>query len=257
MTTMSTRPTALRLVGATEMKNADAKDVELKALGVLEIKDEEKGEVEAVIATLGVVDRDGDIIRETAIKAGAKVKMSAYGHDAMWGEMPVGKGTIVVREDLAIFKGRVFLNTERGREVFGVLKEMGADQEWSFGFRVTGWEAPDEKAKGAGATRILTKLDAFEVSPVLRGAGVGTGTLAVKEEKPADPPPKPEPTPTPEEIAAKEKADADAKAANDRAEAEAKATADRAAAQRKAVAAEAVADFDRVRRNLKRLGYVA
>jgi hypothetical protein len=262
MITMSTRATALRLVGAIELKSektADsANDVETKAVGVLEIKDEEKGEVEAIIATLDVVDRDGDIIRAGAIKSGATVKMSAYGHDAMWGETPVGKGTLHVEGDKAVFRGKVFLTTQRGREVFSVLKEMGTDQEWSFGFRVTGWELPDEKATGAGAHRVLTKLDAFEVSPVMRGAGVGTRTVAVKGEKPAEPPPAdPPPTPTPEELAAATKAEAEAKAAQERADAEAKAAADRLAAERKARAQAAIDDAQSTLRRLRRLGYVA
>lgn len=215
---MITTPMALAWKSAT-----DEKDVEIKTLGAFEIKDAEKGEVEAIIATLGVMDKDGDIIREDAIKSGAKVKMSAYGHDAMWGEMPVGKGALAVKGDKVVFNGKLFLSTDRGREVFNVLKEMGSDQEWSFGFRVTGWEAPKEEDRQKGVFRILTKLDAFEVSPVIRGAGVGTRTVTVKEEKkPDDPPPapaddpSPEPTPTPEEIAAKAKADAEAKAAQER-----------------------------------------
>lgn len=260
--------THLRLVGAPEFKSAgdkETKDVETKTLAAFQIKDEEKGEVEAIIATLGVMDKDGDIIREDAIKSGAKVKMSAYGHDAMWGEMPVGKGVITVKDDKAVFKGNLFMSTVRGREVFGVLKEMGADQEWSFGFRVTGWESPSEDDRRKGVYRILTKLDPFEVSPVIRGAGVGTRTVTVKEEKEpelarATPPvddPGPEPTPTPEELAAKAKAEQDAKDAADRATAEAKAASERAALERTTRAAEAVEDARSTLLRLRRLGYVS
>lgn len=215
-------------------------DLEVKGVGVLEIKDAEKGEVEAIIATLGVVDRDGDVIHESAIKSGSKVKMSAYGHDAVWGETPVGKGQIVIDGNKAIFKGKLFLSTARGRETFGVLKEMGADQEWSFGFAVKGHEVPDDDWKKKGAYRILTKLEPFEVSPVMRGAGVGTHTVGVKEDKPAD-----QPVPTPEEVEAKARAEAEAKAATER-----------AAIARQAKARDAAEEAQRVMRNLRRLGYV-
>jgi hypothetical protein len=39
---------------------------------------------------------------------------------------------------------------------------------------------PSDDERKQGARRILTKLDAFEVSPVIIGAGVGTRTLGVK-----------------------------------------------------------------------------
>jgi hypothetical protein len=70
------------------------------------VKDAEKGEVEAIIATLGVVDKDEDIIRADAIAEGSKVSMSAYGHDAVYGARPAGKGTLHVEGNKLVFKGR-------------------------------------------------------------------------------------------------------------------------------------------------------
>lgn len=152
----------------------------LKSFGTFEIKDANTGSVEAIIATLMVVDKDEDVITETAIPDGAKVSMSAYGHDAVFGTAPVGKGKLVIEGNKAVFKGRLFLGTSRGRDTFEVLKEMGEEQQWSFGFRILGAEVPDEAWKKRGARRILTKLDCFEVSPVIVGAGVGTRTVGVK-----------------------------------------------------------------------------
>lgn len=153
----------------------------MKAFAGFEIKDADRGEVEAIIATLGVVDRDGDVIRKGAIPHGVPVAMSGWGHDAVFGSRPVGKGTIVIDGNRAIFKGRVFLNTAAGRETFEVLKEMGRDQEWSWGFHVAGDESPTEAERKQGARRALTKTAPFEVSPVIIGAGIGTGTVAVKQ----------------------------------------------------------------------------
>lgn len=154
----------------------------VKGLGPVEIKNADRGEVEAVIATLGVIDRDGDIIRAGAIPSGAKVKLSSYRHDVMYGAIPVGKGVIDRVGNRLIFRGRVFLATPRGRETFEVLKEMGPDQEWSLGFLILKSESPTEAERRQGAVRVLTKLGALEVSPVLIGAGIGTQTLAVKAE---------------------------------------------------------------------------
>jgi hypothetical protein len=153
----------------------------VKAFSGFEIKDADKGEVEAIIATLGVVDRDGDIIRKGAIPNGVSVTMSGWGHDAVFGSRPVGKGAVVIDGNRAIFKGRVFLNTAAGRETFEVLKEMGPTQEWSWGFHVMGDETPSEAERKQGARRVLTKTAPFEVSPVIIGAGIGTGTVAVKQ----------------------------------------------------------------------------
>jgi prohead serine protease len=203
-------------------------ELETKELGAIEIKDAEKGEVEAVVATLNVVDRDLEIIDSDAIKNGAKVKMSAYGHDAMWGGSPVGKGNLVVDGERVLFKGRFFLSTDRGTEAFRTIKEMGPEQEWSFGYRVLKSEEPNDEQRGKGARRILSKLDAFEVSPVMIGAGIGTRTVGVKE---AD-----------EAVAAQRAAEA--KAAADR-EAQAKAqAAAEAAVQEAARKAQAAAARD-------------
>lgn len=170
------------------LKHATETTLEVKAFGAFEIKDAEKGIVEAIIATLGVVDKDEDIIRPDAVPDGAKVSMSSYGHDAVFGDAPVGKGKLQRDGTKLVFSGRVFLATQRGRETFETLKEMGPDQQWSFGFRILGAEVPSEEERKQGARRILTKLDAFEVSPVIVGAGVGTRTVGVKA---ADEPPDP------------------------------------------------------------------
>jgi hypothetical protein len=154
----------------------------VKSFESVEIKNLELGEVEAVIATLGVVDRDRDIIRKDAIKSGSKVMVSSYAHDGITqGARPAGRGVVTVEGNRAVFRGKMFLDTIAGRETFAVLKEMGADQQWSFGFAVLSDEAPSESEQKQGARRVLTKLDTFEVSPVWIAAGLGTRTLAVKQ----------------------------------------------------------------------------
>lgn len=158
-------------------------EMETKGFGSFEIKDADKGEVTAIVATLGVVDRDGDVIMKGAIPAGgSKVKLSGYGHDVVLNDAPpVGIGTVREVGDKAVFDGRFFTTTERGREAFLTVKELGADGEWSFGFpkAVKTGELTDEwRAKGA--RRIIAGLLPVEASPVFRGAGRGTMTIGVK-----------------------------------------------------------------------------
>ena len=150
--------------------------------GLCELKDGEQGEVTAVVATLNVVDREGDVLLPGAFPDGAPVKMSAYGHDVVLdGAAPVGKGTIREVADKAVFQGKFFLSTERGREAFHTVKELGPDGEWSFGFPrgVQTVELTNEwRAKGA--RRVIRGIQPVEVSPVFRGASIGTRTLAAK-----------------------------------------------------------------------------
>jgi hypothetical protein len=165
-------------------------DVEAKTLGgALAVVNAEQGEIEAIVATLDTIDRDRDIIPSDAFPTGVKVKMSVYGHssisDLMYGtgipdKAPVGKGAIFIENGRAVFRGKYFMTTAAGREAFNTAKEMGAEQEWSFGYRILKTAAPSDELAAKGARRILAKLGPLEVSPVLYAGGVGTRTVGVK-----------------------------------------------------------------------------
>jgi hypothetical protein len=162
-------------------------DLEMKSFGPFEIKSEDKGEVVAIVATLGVVDKDGDVIQKGAFPpGGANVKLSGYNHDVIvGGAAPVGKGVVTEEGDHAIFRGKFFMSTERGREAFHTTKELGTEGEWSFGFPKavkTGELSQEWKAKGA--KRMIAGLTPIEASPVFVGAGWGTGTLLTKSAEP-------------------------------------------------------------------------
>ena len=62
-------------------------------------------------------------------------------------------------------------------ETYKTVKNLGDLQEWSYGFKVLDDEIGEFQGK---QVRILKKLDVYEVSPVLIGAGVGTGTTSLK-----------------------------------------------------------------------------
>ncbi len=170
-------------------------DLGVKAIGPLEFANEDTGEVTAIVATLGVKDRDHEVILPDAIPHGAAVKLSDYGHSAIMAFMhgmpladdpPVGKGAIYIDGDKAVFRGRYFMSTASGREAHARAKEMGAEQEWSFGYRILKTAMPDEDMKSQGVKRVLVQLHPFEVSPVLIAGGVGTRTVGVKEATAAD-----------------------------------------------------------------------
>jgi hypothetical protein len=221
--------------------------METKAISV-ELKDADKGIVLARFATLGVKDRDGDIIMPGSVGE-QRVVVSPYGHKVWEGALPVGKGTVGEDGDEALANLQYFMDTQAGREHFAVLKELGDGQQWSFGFDVTDWAEPDDEQRGTGVRRIIKGLRIHEVSPVLIGAGIDTATLAVKDAKPEPEPepavePEPEPEPVVDEAVEAERVAAEAAAKE----------AERVAVELKEAAGD---EFERFRRTLKRMGIAA
>lgn len=145
----------------------------------VEVKSNDKGEVEAVIATLNVKDLDGDVSTQDTFTDGQEVVISTYNHASMYGAaLPVGKGSIKVTSSEAILQGQFWINDmEAARDTFTVVKNLGASQEWSYGFKTI-----DAEPGVFDGERVmfLKQVDVFEASPVIKGAGINTRTLSVK-----------------------------------------------------------------------------
>lgn len=151
-------------------------DIARKAFIPHELKLSETGEIELAFAQLNVVDSDNDVTLPGAFPT-KDVPMSAYGHTSWDGELPVGRGTISESGDWAILKGQFFMDTTAGRETHATIKGLGELAEYSYGY------VPLDHSFGqvdGKSVRYLKRLDVFEVSPVLRGAGLGTHTRAIK-----------------------------------------------------------------------------
>lgn len=160
-----------------------AESLATKAISGFEIKDADRGEVEAIVSVFNVVDRDGDVILPGAIKDGTVVKLSGYHHDIITeGKPPVGRGVLHVDSQKATLKARYFLATERGRESFAQVKEMGTDSEWSIGYpeRLIKTAPMTKEWQARGAKRIIAEMVVLESSPVFLGANQYTTTVAVK-----------------------------------------------------------------------------
>ena len=138
---------------------------------------EAEGAFEAVIATLGVVDHDGDVMMPGSFEG--KVLHILPSHDK-W-QAPMGKATIREVGDKAVAAGRFNLSVSHGRDWYEAVK-FDADnppvlQEWSFDLENV--DAKRDRVNGKNARRIFS-FDSKEISPVLRGAGIGTQTVAIK-----------------------------------------------------------------------------
>lgn len=231
--------------GLVGRRAEDAK-IERKSF-FLEIKDEVKGQVEAVFSTFGVKDKDNDWTEPDAFDGNDEVLIGAWSHGTVYGERPVGKGMIRVTEKEARLDGAYFMDTFEGKEEFTTVKNVGKIQEWSYSFYVLETGEITEKLRQLGVGRVLKKVEVLEISPVMRGAGVRTRTVAAKAASPDAPDPAVEdpPAKSPEELA-NEQAALDRKAQDD----------ERAAAELKASTRAAVEEFHRVQRTLKRLRLV-
>lgn len=148
-----------------------------KSFSGVQVKAGAEGRVSAVIATFSVIDRDGDVVLPGAIRDGAEVVLSAYGHASHGGALPVGKGVIRTTSTEAIIEGQFFMDTEGGRETFAVVKGLGSLQEWSWSLHdVKGYQGTLD----GQPANFIESVRIKEVSPVLLGASIGTRTLAAK-----------------------------------------------------------------------------
>lgn len=144
----------------------------------LNFKAGEKGEFEAVFATLNVIDHDGDVTLPGAFGE-QRVVIEPWNHN--WAAPPVGKGMISERGGEGVVHGRFFLQTAAGQEHYEVAKALEDQQEFSYTFIIVGaeWGIHDGEE-----VRFLKKLDVVGVGQVTRGAGIATRLTAIKQQNP-------------------------------------------------------------------------
>lgn len=158
--------------------------MDTKRICRVEVKDADRGQVEAVFATFNAVDADGDVTVPGAFTEGAEVPISAYGHASWEGALPVGKATISQTSTEAILHGQFFMDTAVGRDTFATVKHLGSLGQWSYGYDAVEFSFAEQDGR---RVRLLKRQLVHEVSPVLRGAGVGTRTLSAKSGRPEEP----------------------------------------------------------------------
>ena len=149
---------------------------------IIEIKDlKETGEVEAVIATLNVIDRDGDVTLPGFF--GKQETPLVWHHD--WPDW-LGRGTVTEEGEEAIFRGSFFMGIPSVEEQHAKVKAMGNLADWSYGFgtfrggRTQGVFEDQDVSFLQPLEDGSSGAEIYEVSPVLVGAGVGTHTRSIK-----------------------------------------------------------------------------
>jgi len=157
--------------------------MQTKNLTVTDMDDAGKGL--AVLADMSAVDHDGDGYEAGAFAwKGDQWCPLLTAHDR-WA-MPFGKARVYEEGDKAYAELHLNLETQTGREWHSALKfdlaRGQSVQEWSYGYEVI--EAEDQIGDGQWK-RKLKKVNVYEVSTVVRGAGSGTRTIAMKNLKAA------------------------------------------------------------------------
>ena len=141
-----------------------------------------EGRVSLKVATLGVIDRDGDVIVAGAVGR-KEVLLGPFQHRIMQGAPPIGRGVLYEQDGELRFDGQFNLEMTSAQETFSAMRFAPELTEVSFGF-YTVKQSPG--MVGTTPANFLEELDPFEVSPVLRGAGIGTGVRDIKSaEEPA------------------------------------------------------------------------
>jgi hypothetical protein len=149
---------------------------ERKGLLAFEFKAEKEGSFRATFSRFNVVDRDGDVTLPDAFERGQEVRIAQWGHN--WGAPAIGKGAIDFDGSAPGWTG-VLPRHDGGKDTYLAVKNLGTLQEWSYGFAIKE-RSFGEFGDPPQHVQFLRRLDVFEVSPVMIGAGIGTGTDAIK-----------------------------------------------------------------------------
>ena len=143
---------------------------------------DDKGEFSGYGSIFGNKDLGNDVVVEGAFaksiaRRGAKGVKMLYQHDA---KQPIGVYDEITEDERGLrVKGRLALGTQRGREVYELMK-MGAIDGLSIGYRVDakGYDYDDK-----GKRRYLKSVDLMEISAVTFPMNPKARVQAVKSDR--------------------------------------------------------------------------
>jgi len=159
-----------------------------KSIEVAEAKalEGEQGMVEAFTNTMGVIDKDGDVIDPIAFNGSIAKNLPIpvlAGHDqhTVVGKVLTARPVHITDDEYKLYTlMQMNMETQGGREAFSNVKGNFV-REWSVGFNV-----PEDgiKYEGRGKVKVrrIKELDWVEVSTVIRGASPQTATISAKAE---------------------------------------------------------------------------
>lgn len=146
------------------------------------MEDDEKGEFSGYGSIFGNKDLGNDIVEKGAFaqsigRKGARAVKMLYQHRA---DEPIGVFDEITEDDRGLkVKGRLAMGTQRGREVYELMK-MGAIDGLSIGYRVDakGYDYDDKRKR-----RYLKSVDLMEISAVTFPMNPKARVSAVKTDR--------------------------------------------------------------------------
>lgn len=154
----------------------------------VKILDESEGVVEAFVNTMGMVDKDNDVISPSAFDKSILNNLPLpvlAGHDQslLVGKVISARSQPITTDEYQLYaKMQMNMDTQAGREAFSNVSGNYV-REWSVGFNVPNPEADIEFSENEGKTiRKINNLDWVEVSTVIRGASPLTATISAKSQ---------------------------------------------------------------------------
>lgn len=138
-----------------------------------------EGTLSLVVATLGVLDKDGDIIAHGSVGE-QECLLSQFQHSIWNGAIPIGRGKVYEDGDLLKWDGNFFMQLADACNTWQAIAAAKDLLEVSFGFSVLRRSWVDPPTGGGFSVRQLDELKVWECSPVVAGAGIGTGIEAIK-----------------------------------------------------------------------------
>lgn len=153
--------------------------------GTIELKDDKSDDGDFTIrfSTFDVVDLDRDIVLASAIDGGLKLPLL---QSHRWGDLAIGGGEVLNDGKTAVLDGGFITASTWGKDAHETAKALharGIKQEASWGFKILEAREPTPDEAKLGAAQVIEKTQPFEVSTVLRGAGVDTALLDVKSDR--------------------------------------------------------------------------
>lgn len=159
-----------------------------KKLEISETKaiDAEQGMVEAFTNSMGVIDKDGDVIDPVAFNGSIAKNLPIpvlAGHDQhqVVGKVLTARPVHINDNEYKLYTlMQMNMETQAGKEAFSNVKGNFI-REWSVGFNV-GEDGIEYEGKGKDQVRRIKNLDWVEVSAVIRGASPQTATISAKSD---------------------------------------------------------------------------
>ncbi len=144
------------------------------------------GTFSAVIATLGIIDKDGDVTRAGFLGKQGSIVVPV--HD--WDHVPIGKAMVSEVGNEVIASGKINLDIQSAKDWHSAMKfdleEGDPMMEWSYGFKILNGGSSVGELNGKKVRFLQPMPDGspgcklYEVSPVVVGAGEHTRTLIAK-----------------------------------------------------------------------------